>query len=78
MPLAGGQGGRNLRVQLTLLQPEGQIMSTTLLLAHLDLKTQRHICHIMETKLLTDAVYHAQTPTKGEIFINFTKKIVYS
>ena len=25
MPLAGGQGGRNLRVQLTLLQPEGAV-----------------------------------------------------
>ena len=45
MPLAGGQGGptRNLVVQLTLLAPGGQIMPTTLLLAHPDLKTQRHI-----------------------------------
>ena len=39
MPLAGGQGGlqptRNLGVHLTLFQPGGQIMPTTLLLAHL-------------------------------------------
>ena len=47
MPLAGGQGWaptRNLEVQLTLLQPGGQIMPTTLLLAHPDLKSQRHLC----------------------------------
>ena len=47
MPLAGGQGGflptQNLGVQLTLLQPGGQIMPTTLLLAQSDLKTQRHL-----------------------------------
>ena len=35
-----------LGVQLTLLQPGGQIMPTTLLLAHPDLKTQRHLCHV--------------------------------
>ena len=34
MPLADGQ---------TLLQPGGQIMPTTLLLAHPDLKTQRQL-----------------------------------
>ena len=39
---------RNLGVQLTLLQPGGQIMSTTLLLAHPDLKTQRHLCTPLE------------------------------
>ena len=42
MPLAGGQSGlqpRNLGVQLTLFQPGGQIVPTTLLLAHPDLKT---------------------------------------
>ena len=48
LPLVGGQGGlqptRNLGGQLTLLQPGGQIMPTTLLLAHPDLKTQRHLC----------------------------------
>jgi hypothetical protein len=33
-----------LEVQFTLLQPGGQIMPTTLLLAYLDLKTQRHLC----------------------------------
>ena len=33
----------NLGVQLTLLQPGGQIMPTTLLLAHPYLKTQRHL-----------------------------------
>ena len=46
MPLVCGQGGlptRNLVVQLTLLQPGGQIMLTTLLLAHPDLKTQRRL-----------------------------------
>ena len=47
MPLAGGQGGlkptQNLGVQLTLLQPGGQIMPATLLLAHPDLKIQRHL-----------------------------------
>ena len=50
LPLVGGQGGlqptRNFGVQLTLLQPGGQIMPTTLLLAHPDLKTQRHLCHV--------------------------------
>ena len=50
MPLAGGQGGLQptlptLGAQLTLLQPGGQIMPTTLLLAHPDLKTQRHLCY---------------------------------
>ena len=43
MPLAGGQGGlyptQNFGVQLTLLQPGGQIMPTALLLVHPDLKT---------------------------------------
>jgi hypothetical protein len=41
----GGQGKptRNLGAQLTLLQPGGQIMPTTLLLAHPDLKSQRHL-----------------------------------
>ena len=36
LPLVGGQCGatRNLGVQLTLLQPGGQIMPITLLLAH--------------------------------------------
>ena len=47
LPLVGGQGGlkptRKLGVQLTLLQPGGQIMPTTLLLAHPDLKTQRQL-----------------------------------
>ena len=36
---------RNLGAQLTLFQPWGQIMPTTLLIAHLDLKTSRHLCH---------------------------------
>ena len=48
LPLVGGQVGfqptRNLGVQLTLLKPGGQIMPTTLLLAHPDLKTQRQLC----------------------------------
>ena len=41
MPLAGRQGKPtwNFGVQLTLLQPGGQIVPTTLLLAHPDLKT---------------------------------------
>ena len=44
MPLVGGlQPTWNLGAQLTLLQPEGQIVPTTLLLAHPDLKTQRHL-----------------------------------
>ena len=34
---------QNLGVHLTLLQPGGRIMPTTLLLAHPDLKTQRGI-----------------------------------
>ena len=42
MPLADGPT-RNLGVKLTLLQPGGQIMLTTLLLAHPDLKTQRQV-----------------------------------
>ena len=42
LPLVGGL--KKLGVQLTLLQPVGQIMPTTLLLAHPDLKTQRHLC----------------------------------
>ena len=48
MPLAVGriQPTRNLGVQLTLSQPGGQIMPTTFLLAHPDLKTQRHLCII--------------------------------
>ena len=49
-PLAGGQGGLkptlNMVVQSTLLQPGGQIMPTTLLLAHPDFKTQRHLCTV--------------------------------
>ena len=57
MPLVGGKGGfqptRNLEGQLTLLQPGGQIMPTTLLLAHPDLKTQRHLC-IYICKLCSD------------------------
>ena len=40
---ASGWAGWALGVQLTLLQPGGQIMPTTLLLAHPDLKTQRHL-----------------------------------
>ena len=36
---ASGWAGWNLGVQLTLLQPGGQIMPNTLLLAHPDLKT---------------------------------------
>ena len=43
MPLVGGQGGLqptwNLKIQFTLFQPRGQIIPTTLLLAHRDLKT---------------------------------------
>ena len=48
---------RNLGAQLTLLQPGGQIMPTRLLLAHPDLKTQRHLCavkyqdHYMESNI---------------------------
>ena len=59
MPLDGGQGGlqltRNLGVQLTLLQPGGQIMPTILLLEHPDLKTQRHhwYSNPMGTRVLT-------------------------
>ena len=34
---------RNLGAQLTLLQPGGHIMPTTFLLAHPDLKSQRHL-----------------------------------
>ena len=41
---ASGWAGWALGVQLTLLQPGGQIMPTTLLLAHPDLKTQRQLC----------------------------------
>ena len=56
MPLVGGQGGLypswNLGVQLTLLQPGGQIMSTTLLLAHQDLKTLQHLCYGSEWKVV--------------------------
>ena len=48
LPLVGGQGGlqptRNLGVQLTLLQPRGQIMPNALMLAHPDLKIQRQLC----------------------------------
>ena len=44
MCLLVSAAARNLGVQLTLLQPGGQIMPTTLLLAHPDLKTQRHLC----------------------------------
>ena len=52
----------NLGVQLTLSQPGGQIMPTTSLLAHPDLKTQRHlclqcsVCIIKKTKTLWDTV----------------------
>ena len=44
MPLVGGQVGpiRNLGVQLTLLQPGGQIMLTTLLLAHPEFRSSVH------------------------------------
>ena len=38
-PHSGFEPTRNLGVQLTLLQPGGQIMPTALLLAHPDLKT---------------------------------------
>ena len=38
----------SLRAQLTLLQPGGQIMPTTLLLAHPDLKSQRQLCVFAE------------------------------
>ena len=37
-------------VQLTLLQPRGQIMPYTLLLVHPDLKTQRQLCHVSVTQ----------------------------
>ena len=35
---------RDFEVQLTLLQPGGQIMPTTLLLTHPDLKSYLHLC----------------------------------
>ena len=49
MPLADGP--QNLGAHLTLLQPGGQIMPTTLLLVHPDLKTERHLCVHVCTRL---------------------------
>ena len=54
MPLVGGQVGlqltRNLGFQLTLFLPGGQILPTALLLAHPELKTQRHLCNLFDRR----------------------------
>ena len=47
MPIVGGQGAWNSGAHLTLLQSGGQIMPTTLLRAHPDLKTTYVISKII-------------------------------
>ena len=73
MPLAGGQGGlyptRNLGVQLSLLQPGGQIIPTTLLLAHPDLKTKWHLCIVPS--------YNGAKASRFSRLKNYVKKTRY-
>ena len=76
LPLVGAQGRlkstRNLGVQLTPLQPGGQIMPTTLLLAHPDLKTQRHLWsfYFGGLKLVRFLAKTEHTPSKLLCFVN--------
>ena len=72
MPLVGGQGGlqptRKLGVQLTLLQPKGQIMPTTLLLVHSDLKTQWHLWQVHTKYTLRKQILNTNPPHLGVFF----------
>ena len=82
LPLVCGQGGfqptRNLGVKLNLIKPRGQIMPTTSLLAHPNLKTQRHFWSSTPTgnrKLIfTNFLHHLPCPFHSMVKFIYSEK----